>query len=59
MLFCDEPTGNLDSESGVQVCRLLWGLCRKNRSAMIIVTHEEKIARQADRIIRIEDGRLK
>jgi len=58
VLLCDEPTGNLDSESGKQIIELLLELNRKNRQTLIIVTHDDSIARQAHRIVHIRDGRL-
>lgn len=58
LLLCDEPTGNLDSESGKQIIELLDGLNKKNRTTVIVVTHEEKIAQRADRVFRIKDGKI-
>lgn len=58
VLLCDEPTGNLDSESGKQIIELLLDLNRKNKQTLVIVTHDDSIARQAHRIVHIRDGRL-
>jgi lipoprotein-releasing system ATP-binding protein len=58
LLFCDEPTGNLDSETGRQICELLWLLNDQRKKTFIIVTHEEIIAKEADKIIHIYDGRI-
>ncbi|NQU74567.1 MAG: ABC transporter ATP-binding protein [Candidatus Omnitrophica bacterium] len=58
LLLCDEPTGNLDSESGKQIIELLDELNKKNRTTVIVVTHEEKIAQRADRVFRIKDGKI-
>ena len=58
LLLADEPTGNLDSKNSKQVIDLLEKICREYGTALVIVTHDEKIAQRADRIIRIEDGRI-
>lgn len=57
--FTDEPTGNLDSQSGKEVLRLLRELQSEDRQTIIMVTHDGNIADQADRIVRIEDGQIK
>ena len=59
IVFCDEPTGNLDSKTGGEIQELLWRLNKEKGETLIIVTHDEKIARYADRIIHIEDGVLR
>ena len=56
ILLADEPTGNLDSESGANIMNLLKQLNREQKVTMILVTHEPTIARQADRIIQLKDG---
>jgi len=58
IIFCDEPTGNLDSERGEEIAQLLQGLNQKQEKTLVIVSHEEKIAALADRIVHIRDGRL-
>ena len=55
VIFADEPTGNLDSQSGLQVMEILESLNKKGRT-VILVTHETQTAEFADRIIRIKDG---
>jgi putative ABC transport system ATP-binding protein len=55
ILLADEPTGNLDSKTGTEIMALFEELSRKGNT-IILVTHEEDIARQARRIIRIRDG---
>ena len=58
MIFCDEPTGNLDSQRGEQIIELLRNLNQRQGKTLIIASHEAKIARMADRIIHIRDGKL-
>ncbi len=57
-LFCDEPTGNLDGRTAEEVRELLWRLNAENRQTMVVVTHDAKLARQADRIVHLVDGRV-
>lgn len=58
ILLCDEPTGNLDSATTVEVIGLLKASCRKYRQTILMVTHNEAIAQTCDRVIHIEDGRI-
>ncbi len=58
LILADEPTGNLDKESGEKVIQLLWSEAKKHQAAVIIVTHQEDIAKRADRWIRLRDGRI-
>jgi putative ABC transport system ATP-binding protein len=58
LLLADEPTGSLDTETGGQVLALLAELARGGGRAMIVVTHSDAVARAADRILAIRDGRL-
>ena len=58
ILLCDEPTGNLDEKAGEAVIDLLRETQRKFGKTVIIITHDNKIASRADRIIRISDGRI-
>ena len=58
VIFCDEPTGNLDSESGEEIIRLLMELNKKNKQTLVIVTHDEGIAGLSHRRIQMRDGRL-
>ncbi len=58
LILADEPTGNLDSRNGKEVMDLFESLCRENGATLIVVTHDERIAARADRIVYIEDGRL-
>ena len=56
IVLADEPTGNLDSESGREVFRLLREMNRESHTAFLMVTHDDRLARTADRILQIEDG---
>jgi lipoprotein-releasing system ATP-binding protein len=58
ILFADEPTGNLDSATGAEIMRVISRLNRKGGLTVVMVTHDERIARQADRILHLADGRL-
>lgn len=58
ILFADEPTGNLDSATGDKVTELLFDLNRKKGATLIIVTHDEDLAKLCDRQIRIADGKI-
>ena len=56
IIFADEPTGNLDRKNGAEVLDLLFGLADESRKTLVIVTHDEHLARRGDRIITIMDG---
>lgn len=56
ILFADEPTGNLDTETGYQIEEILFDLNRKEGTTLIIVTHDIDLARKCDRIIRLKGG---
>ena len=58
VLLCDEPTGNLDSEMGLEILNILFNLNKKNKTAIVIVTHDKEIARRANRIVEMKDGVL-
>jgi lipoprotein-releasing system ATP-binding protein len=57
ILFADEPTGNLDSATGSSIMELLRKLNRDRGLTIALVTHDESVARQAHRTVRITDGR--
>ncbi len=58
LLLCDEPTGALDSETGIKVLTLLQNMNKKYKKTVIIVTHNSSIAQIADRVIRFCDGKI-
>lgn len=58
VIFADEPTGNLDSETTKNVMELVCGLVHENNSTMILVTHDNGVASYADKIITITDGKV-
>ena len=57
MVLCDEPTGNLDSDSGDQVLDLLSELRDELNTTLVLVTHDLQVARRADRVLTLKDGR--
>ena len=57
-ILADEPTGNLDSKAGRKIMELLTAANRKENQTLILITHDEKIALLADRILTISDGKL-
>ena len=58
ILLCDEPTGALDSETGVMVLKLLLSMAREMNKTIIIVTHNQNIAKVADVVIRVKNGQI-
>jgi putative ABC transport system ATP-binding protein len=58
LLLADEPTGSLDAETGMRVLELLVGLARNDGRTMIVVTHNDAVARAADRVLVLGDDRL-
>ena len=59
LVLADEPTGNLDSKNSKEIIDLLKLTQKRYKQALIMITHDENIAMQADRIIVIEDGKIK
>lgn len=58
LILADEPTGNLDSKTGAAIADLLLGLARDGNTTLILVTHDEALARRMARIVRLADGRV-
>ena len=58
LVLADEPTGNLDSENSREIIALLRRFNRESNQTVVIITHDERIALSADRIISVEDGRI-
>jgi len=58
IILCDEPTGNLDSQSGKDIIQLLVELNKKNHQTLVIVTHDENIAKLSNRTVHMRDGQL-
>ena len=58
VMLADEPTGSLDAENAAAVMRLLIGACRERGASLVIATHAQEVMGQADRLLRIEAGRL-
>lgn len=59
ILLCDEPTGALDSETGVMVLKLLLSMARNYGKTIVVVTHNQNIAKMADVVIRVKNGKIK
>ncbi|MBE5961911.1 MAG: ABC transporter ATP-binding protein [Lachnospiraceae bacterium] len=59
LLLCDEPTGALDYNTGKQVLKILQDTCRKMGTTVIVITHNSAIAPMADRVIRINDAKVR
>jgi len=58
LLLADEPTGNLDSQTGTSILELLRDLCTRNGQAVILVTHDFRAASYSDRVLLLRDGRI-
>ncbi len=57
LLLCDEPTGNLDSETSQSIYELLFGVVSDTGTSVVIVTHDEKLSKRTDELIRLKDGK--
>lgn len=58
VIFADEPTGNLDSGTGSAVEEMLFELNRKHGITLVVVTHDDELARRCDRVVEMKDGRI-
>lgn len=58
VLFCDEPTGNLDSEAGAQIREMLFKLNKEKKTTVVVVTHSRELAAGSQRVLNIFDGRI-
>jgi lipoprotein-releasing system ATP-binding protein len=58
ILFADEPTGNLDSATGAEIMRVIEDLNRRDGLTVVMVTHDERVAERADRVLHLVDGKL-
>lgn len=58
VVFADEPTGALDQTTGQEVISLLVRVTRAQNTALVVVTHDESVARWCDRTVRVRDGRI-
>ncbi|MCB1521558.1 MAG: ABC transporter ATP-binding protein [Hyphomicrobiaceae bacterium] len=58
LLLADEPTGNLDGKTGRQVIDLLFNMHRRHNATLVLITHDEALARRCSRVVRMEDGRI-
>jgi putative ABC transport system ATP-binding protein len=57
-MLADEPTGNLDQDTGARVIELMFNLARKKGTAVLLITHDPNLARKADRVLTMNKGRL-
>jgi putative ABC transport system ATP-binding protein len=58
LLFADEPTGNLDAANAAHVADLIFELAAETEAALVLVTHDERLAARADRLVRMAGGRI-
>lgn len=58
VLLADEPTGNLDSKTGEEILRLFESLHNDHRMTLVVITHSDEVARRAQRIVEVRDGRI-
>ena len=59
IIFADEPTGNLDSVTSEEMMHLMQNVVRKKGQTLVMVTHDNHLASYADKVIRIQDGKIK
>ncbi|MBC2576380.1 ATP-binding cassette domain-containing protein [Peptostreptococcus canis] len=58
LLLADEPTGNLDSSTGIEIMNLIKEISKESKQTIILITHDNNVARYADRVINIKDGTI-
>jgi len=58
VLFADEPTGNLDGETGREIADLIFALHAQARTTLFVITHEQTLARRCSRVVQLKDGRI-
>lgn len=58
ILFADEPTGNLDSKNGQDIIEILFRLSAETQTTLVIVTHDQELAKTGDRLVQIKDGKI-
>ncbi len=58
IILADEPTGNLDSKTGKQVMDMLFSLCSRYNTTLMLITHDEKLAKRCERTLHMRDGRI-
>jgi putative ABC transport system ATP-binding protein len=58
LLLADEPTGNLDGRTGEQIVSLLFGLHKKRKATLVLITHDAALARMCNRVVQMADGRI-
>ena len=58
LMFADEPTGNLDAVNAAHVAELMFDLAAETKAALVLVSHDETLAKRADRTVRLRDGRV-
>ncbi len=59
LILADEPTGNLDGETGRQIIELLFSLQRRSQATLVLVTHDDKLAERCERVVRMADGNIR
>jgi len=58
IILADEPTGDLDTQTGSEVVRIMYEVARQEHAAVVVVTHDPIIAQRADRLLEMRDGRI-
>lgn len=58
ILLCDEPTGNLDSQTGDEIVKLIRGICTDRKVTVILVTHNLELTKYADKVVHMRDGKI-